>query len=164
MKILFNFQDIYSSYSTDVYRFALWLSGDRDEAEDITSKTFVRALIRKSAIRTETLKAYLFTIARHVYLERLRKEKNQAPLMYDHPDPAPEPDQIVEFRSQLRRIQQILRLFPETDRTAFILRVHLELPYAEIARILELSLSAVKVKVHRIRKKLIADCLDKEVF
>jgi RNA polymerase sigma factor (sigma-70 family) len=161
---LIEFKEIYEVYSTDVYRFALWLSGDSHEAEDITSKTFVRALIKRSTIRTETLKAYLFTIARNIHLERLRRNKRQIALVADHPDPAPQPDKVVESRFELRRVRGILRTLPEIDRTAFIMRVQLELPYAEIARVLELSLPAAKAKVHRVRKKLIADCLEREVY
>ena len=51
----------------------------------------------------------------------------------------------------------------ECDRTAFILRVRHELPYAEIARVLGISLTSAKVKVHRIRKKLLTDRIEKEV-
>ena len=54
---MINFQDLYESYVNDVYRFALWLAGDRFEAEDITSETFIRAWVHSSKIRTETLKA-----------------------------------------------------------------------------------------------------------
>ena len=86
---MLKFQDLYESYAPDVYRFALWLAGDRFEAEDITSETFIRAWARNSTIRTETLKAYLFTIARNVYLEQRRKRKRQVALNDDHPDPAP---------------------------------------------------------------------------
>ena len=75
---MLKFQNIYNLYSKDIYRFAVWLSGDSQEAEDITSKTFINAWAKRSAIRTETLKAYLFTIARNVYLERLRKTSRQS--------------------------------------------------------------------------------------
>jgi DNA-directed RNA polymerase specialized sigma24 family protein len=51
---------------------------------------------------------------------------------------------------------------PETDRTAFILRVQHELPCDEIARILSLSVSAVKVKIHRVRRKLLGAGIHKE--
>jgi RNA polymerase sigma-70 factor (ECF subfamily) len=60
-------------------------------------------------------------------------------------------------------VQEFLQSLPEVDRAAFVLRVQHELSYAEIARVLELSLSAAKVKVHRVRKKLLAACVDKEV-
>jgi len=70
---MLNFEELYLVYSADVYRFAYWLCGDRRDAEDITSDTFVRAWMNFDMIRTETLKAYLFAIARNTYLESLRK-------------------------------------------------------------------------------------------
>jgi len=160
---MLNFQIMYESYATDVYRFALWLAGDSVEAEDITSETFIRAWTRHNTIRTETLKAYLLTIARNVYLGQCRKRKYQVALTDVYSDPAPEPDKILESQFQLRRVQSILQTLPEIDRSAFVLRVQHELPYAEIARVLKLSLTTAKVKVHRVRKKLIASCMDKEV-
>ena len=129
-------------------------------AEDITSDTFVRAWARSDSIRTETLKAYLFTIARNAYLGRLRKGKRQVDLVDIYPDPAPGPEAIVESQLKLLEIRRLLITLPEIDRAAFILRVQHELPYSEIARILELSLSAAKVKVHRVRKKLLMANID----
>jgi RNA polymerase sigma-70 factor (ECF subfamily) len=161
---VFSFQELYETYSSEVYRFALWLSGDGTEAEDITSETFVRSWARKSNIRTETLKAYLFTIARNVYLEQQRKRKQQILLEDTYPDPTVGADKTTEYKSELRRVQCVLRTLPEIDRTAFVMRVQHELPYAEIARVLELSLTSVKVKVHRVRKKLITNRDGKEVY
>ena len=160
---MLTFLDLYESYATDVYRFALWLAGDSQEAEDITSETFVRAWVRIHTIRTETLKAYLFTIARNFYLEQHRKGKRQVALNDIYPDPAPEPDKVVESQLEILRVQRILQTVPEIDRAAFVLRVQHELPCAEIARILGLSLTATKVKIHRVRKKLLATFTEREV-
>ena len=163
-KLMINFQDLYESYVTEIYRFSLWLSGNSSEAEDITSETFIRAWVNNSKIRTETLKAYLFTISRNVYLEHKRKRKHQVILEDIYPDPAPGPDKLTESQLKLRRVQKVLQTLPEIDRSAFVLRVQHELPYDEIARVLELSPTATKVKVYRVRKKLIATCIDKEVY
>jgi len=160
---MMDFENLYESYAPDVYRFAFWLAGNSTEAEDITSETFIRAWVRKASVRTETLKAYLFTIARNVYLEHLRKRKRQVALVDIHPDPAPGPDRRVESQRELRSVQRILQALPEIDRAAFILRVQHDLPYVEIARVLRLSLTAAKVKVHRVRKKLILNHAGKEV-
>lgn len=160
---MLDFQDLYESYATEVYRFAYWLAGDSFEAEDITSETFVRAWVHNSTIRTETLKAYLFTITRNVYLEQRRKRRHEVALEDVHPDPAPGPDVLVESHLELRRVQSVLQTLPEIDRAAFVLRVQHELPYAEIARVLGLSLTTAKVKVHRVRKKLLTNFIDKEV-
>lgn len=161
---MLNFKDLYESYSAEVYRFALWLAGDSSEAEDITSETFIRAWVNNSKIRTETLKAYLFTIARNIYLGQLRKRKHQVNLDHSYPDPTPEPEKVVESQLELLRIQRLVQTFPEVDRAAFVLRVQHELPYAEIARVLGISLAAAKVKVHRVRKKILALNGDEEVY
>jgi len=159
---MLNFLDLYDTYATEVYRFALWLAGDSLDAEDITSETFIRAWLHNSTIRTETLKAYLLAIARNVYLGQQRKKKHQVLLDDAYPDPTPGPDRVVESRHELQGVQSVLRSLREIDRAAFVLRVQHDLPYAEIARILGLSLSATKVKVHRVRKKLLATRVDKE--
>ncbi len=161
---MINFQDLYESYMTEVYRFALWLSGNHIEAEDITSETFIRAWANNSKIRTETLKAYLFTISRNIYLQHQRKKKRRVVLEDIHPDPAPGPDKLTESQIKFQRVQGVLQALPEIDRAAFVLRIQHELPYAEIPRVLKLSVTATKVKVYRVRKRLIATCIDKEVY
>ena len=160
---MINFQNLYESYAAEVYRFTLWLAGDCSEAEDITSETFIRAWIHHSKIRTETLKAYLFTISRNIYLQHQRKKKRQVVLEDVHPDPAPGPDKLTESQLTIQKVHRVLQFLPEIDRTAFVLHVQHELPYDEISRVLELSITATKVKVYRVRKKLIATCIDKEV-
>jgi RNA polymerase sigma-70 factor, ECF subfamily len=151
---MLNFEELYVAYSPDVYRFANWLCGNSNDAEDITSETFVRAWINFNTIRTETLKAYLFTIARNIYLESLRKKKDHELLSDSYPDPHPSIEKIIETQSELSRIRDTLLNIVEIDRSAFVMRVQYDLPYVEIARVLQLSESAVKVKVHRVRKRL----------
>ena len=63
---------LYRKYAADVFRFALYLSGERSEAEDITSETFVRVWTSTAPIRLATVRAYLFTIARHLFLRSRR--------------------------------------------------------------------------------------------
>jgi len=160
---MLNFNDLYDLYANEVYKFAYWLSGDTFEAEDITSETFVRVWVRFNSIRTDTLKAYMFTIARNIYLKKLRKGKYQIALNDTFPDRNPEPEKLVDSRLELQRVRRALQNLSEIDRAAFVLRVQHELSYAEISRVLGISISAAKVKVHRVRKKLLATRADKEV-
>ena len=161
---MLNFNELYDLYANEVYKFAYWLSGDSFEAEDITSETFVRVWVRFTSIRTETLKAYLFTIARNIYLKKLRKQKKQVPIHESFRDQIPEPETLVDSRFELQRVLDALLNLSELDRAAFILRVQHELPYAEISRVLGISLTAARVKVHRVRKKLLAARTDQEVY
>ena len=59
-----SFTELYSRYARDVYRFALYLSGDSKLAEDITSETFLRVWVTDTPIRLETVKPWLLTIVR----------------------------------------------------------------------------------------------------
>jgi len=159
---MLSFEQLYVAYSPDVYRFANWLAGNSDDAQDITSETFARAWRNFDAVRTETLKAYLFTIARNIYLESLRKNHTHDILAESRPDGAPPAQKRLEDQSDLDLIGSILQTMPEIDRSAFVMRIQSDLSYAEIARVLQLTESAVKVKVHRVRKKLFAEFPRKE--
>ena len=158
------FHDLYQRYAPDVYRFALWLSGDPAEADDIASETFVRAWAGRSKIQTETVKAYLFTIARNLFLKQQRRQKRQVGLEYAVRETTVEPQTVVEGRLTLAQVLQQLQDLPESDRAALVLRVQHELPYAEIARVLGISLASAKVKVHRARLKLTAVRAEWEVI
>jgi RNA polymerase sigma-70 factor (ECF subfamily) len=153
---MMTFEDLYEKHYQDVYRFAVWLTGSRAEADDVVSETFVRAWTGLGRIRTETLRGYLFQTARNVFLGRLRKQKRESALADAHSDPLPGPESTAEIRQTLAGVERILKRLPEADRSAFVLRVVHDLGYAEIARVLGISETAARVKVHRIRKRLIA--------
>lgn len=53
-----NIETLYESYSRDVFRFVLYLSGNWEDAEDITAETFVRAWVAEDSIRVATVKGY----------------------------------------------------------------------------------------------------------
>ena len=159
---MLTFQELYEAHAAAVYRFALSLTRDRHQAEDITSETFVRAWARNDRIRTETLLGYLFTIARNLFLDGRRGSRRQVALDETLVDPTPGPAERAVAGVALERANRVLRTLPEADRSAFLLRVQQDLPYAEVARVLGISLVAARVKVHRVRARLIAACIGKE--
>ncbi len=149
-----NFHELYRAYAQDVYRFAYWLCGNAQDAEDITSETFVRALTARSEIETETVKGYLLTIARNLAYKRSSREKRFVPLDADLIAPQADPSHLVEQSMKLQSTMQFIQTLPETDRAALVLRFQNEMPYEEIAVMLNISLAAARVKVHRARLKL----------
>jgi len=148
------FNTLYKKYAADVFRFALYLSGDRSQAEDITSETFVRAWTSPEPIELATVKGYLFKIARNLFLHGLRSKSRHVPLDRELPDPQASPylqaEQKEEFRAMLAGLQQL----PEVDRAALLMRALDAMPYEEISRALGISLSSAKVKIHRARLAL----------
>jgi RNA polymerase sigma-70 factor, ECF subfamily len=151
---LLTFNQLYKAYAKDVHRFAFWLCADADEANDITLETFERAWLSDSEIRTETVKAYLFTIARNRFLGGWRRRKRHAPLNNAIPDPDPSPETKTQFHMDLQSTLQAMQQLPELDRTVLILRAEEGLSYEEISRATGLTLGAVKIRVFRARAKL----------
>jgi RNA polymerase sigma-70 factor, ECF subfamily len=147
------FADLYRNHARAVYRFALYLSGDSALAEDIVSETFLRVWDSTVTVRMDTVRGYLFAIARNLFLHELRRKRRQSPLE-DRYSIAATAASEVESREDLRDTLAALQALSEADRTAVLLRAHEGLSYEEIARILGLSLSAAKVKIHRARIRL----------
>jgi len=148
------FQKLYRNYAKHVYRYAYWLTGDEDDAKDITSETFVRIWTADTNPRAETVKAYLFTISRNLYLQDLRKKKRLSPINDELVDNSILPDKNAEIISELKQVRRALQKLPEIDRTVVCMRAEEEMSYREIAQITGLSISAIKVKIFRSRARL----------
>lgn len=148
------FEQLYARYSADVYRFSYWLCGNEDDAKDITSETFVRVWTSTTETQTETVKAYLFTIARNLHLQRVRNRKKFSPLTDEIPERQDDSIHPSEIRSELEQTWKVLETLPEIDRSVMIMKAQDDLSYHEIAQLTGLTVSAIKVKIFRIRQKL----------
>jgi RNA polymerase sigma-70 factor (ECF subfamily) len=146
--------EIYHRHAADVFRYALFLCGNYADAEDITSETFVRLWTAPGEIRTASVKAYLFTIARNLYLDGRRARARLTPLEADVPSTEPSPEVAESARSEVARVRAAIQQLPDDDRTALLMRAG-GLPYEDIAQALRASVGAIKVRVHRARKRLI---------
>ena len=148
------FHELYESYSRDVYRFALYLSGDPALADDVTSETFIRVWSSPEPVRLATVKAYLLTIARNLWLMERRRCLRRQGLDETIPDSGHSALRQVEVKDELDRVLRALQEFPDVDRAALLMRADEGLPYEEIAVALGLPVATVKVKVHRARLRL----------
>lgn len=147
--------EIYQRHAADVFRYALFLSGNRAQAEDLTSEAFVRLWTAPGEIRTASVKAYLFTIARHLYLDDLRARRRLTTLDVDVASDVRSAEEAAAARSEIAQVRNAIQQLPEEDRTALLMRAG-GLPYEDIARTLRASVGAIKVRVHRARRRLIA--------
>ena len=157
-----SFHDLYRRYAGDVHRFAYWLCSDSDDAKDLASETFVRVWTAGKKIQAKTVKAYLFTITRNLFLQKERRVKRQTKLDMEVMDDSHSPESIAEDRSELRAVFEALRQVPEPDRTALVLRARDGMSYQEIATVLDISLALVKIKIHRARVRLTLIRADEE--
>lgn len=153
-----DFHSVYLRHAKDVHRFALHLSGDAAQADDLTSEAFLRLWTATSDIRLPTVKAYLFAIVRNLYRTSLRDVRRAAPLEDEHASPGPSAEESVVSRSELSRLVAALARLPEVDRAAVLMRAQGDMSYEEISQALGISVAAARVKVHRARLRLAELC------
>jgi RNA polymerase sigma-70 factor, ECF subfamily len=149
------FAEIYEQYAQEVYRFALYLSGNRALAEDLAAETFSRAWVTWDRIRVGTVKAYLLMITRNLYRDLLRK-RPEVPLggEWSLTDRAPDPESAAVARSELDAVLAAVRALPETERSVLLMATVGNVAYDAIAIAFGITPAAVKVRVHRARVKL----------
>jgi RNA polymerase sigma-70 factor (ECF subfamily) len=151
-----DFSEIYERYARDVHRFSLYLSGNQALAEDLTTETFVRALCGHSDLRVDTVKAYLFAIARNLYRDTVERQSRLVSMgqVPERTDRAPLADRAMEGHQTLSAVLQAIQRLPEPQREALVLSVDQDLRYDQIGAILGCSVAAVKVRIHRARLQL----------
>ena len=159
------FDAIHAAYGRKIYTLAYRMTGNREDAEDVTQETFIQVIRYIGQFRGESaLYTWVYTIARN-QCHRLLKQRNKSSfasmesLLHSVGEMPKEPYPDRERRILLNQIKEgcltgLLRCLPFSQRMAFILHVLLHLPVKEISKILRKSEGAVKVLVHRARRNL----------
>lgn len=148
------FHHLYEDHAADIHRFALWLTGNPQTAEDITAETFLRAFTAPTPVRPTTARAYLLAIARNLATDEHRRTRRHEPLAGAFPSAEPSP----ERRAWLTRVLDEMHRLPENYGLPLLLYAAGGLAYDEIAAQLGLPLATVKVRIHRARL-LLAEAL-----
>lgn len=159
------FQELVERHQQAVVGTVAKMLGGTNEAEDIAQQVFVR--LWKSASRyTPSAKftTYLFTIARNLVFNETRKRQRRKTHSLDEQEDdwhqqLADSDEIQPdaqlLQGELRRaVDKAIADLPEKQRLAVVLRRYEEMPYEEIADVLELSVSAVKSQLFRARTSL----------
>jgi RNA polymerase sigma-70 factor, ECF subfamily len=145
---------IYEDHAAAVHRFAVSLTGDRALADDLTAEAFVRLWTAPGEIRLQTIRAYLCTIVRNLYVSDRRRARRSTELDETVPDPVDRVGAPLERRSETAAALRALGSLAPEDRDALLMRAA-DVAYADIARSLGISVSAAKVRVHRARVRLL---------
>lgn len=158
-----DFSSIYERHAGDVYRFALYLSGDVHTAEDVTAETFARAWTVRGRIEVSTVKAYVMMIARNLCRDVHRRPPHQnLPQDHDPPDRAADQERSEDARQAWRQVVRDLGTLAEVDRSILLMASLDDMNYRAIGEAVGLSETAVKVRIHRARVQLNAIRRDRE--
>jgi RNA polymerase sigma-70 factor (ECF subfamily) len=158
------FTQLVEAYQTHVYNMCYRMLGDAESAEDAAQETFLRAYQHLHRYdQKRPFATWLLSIAAHYCIDRLRKRKfsmismdaDEGEDSLDLPDAdAPNPESEMMHSEQRERIQGLLKRLDGTDRAAIIMRYWNDCSESEIAEALQLTVSAVKSRLHRARREL----------
>ena len=143
---------LYRDNRERVLRFLLHLTGDVELARDLVQETFARYLSRYG--RDSEQLGLLFTIARNAGLDALRRRRTSTLPERETADPRRDPEHQLIDRQEMDRLLAAIRRLDDTDRQLVALLATGTFSYREIGRLLDLSETNVKVRVHRARLKL----------
>ncbi len=154
------FSRLVETYQTPVYNLCYRMLGDGAEAEDAAQETFWRAY--QNLRRYDTQRSFitwLLSIAAHYCIDQQRKRKHPVLPIDEYmeetaPDPAPNPERAVSQLDEDQFLHHLLAQMVPQDRAVLVLRYWHELSEEEIAQSLDLTVSAVKSRLHRARLQL----------
>jgi RNA polymerase sigma-70 factor (ECF subfamily) len=163
------FAQLVDKYKLPVINFIFRTLRDEAESEDLAQNVFLQVYKSRTRYqRTAKFSTWLFTIARNLCLNELRRRSRHPADSLEEASAENEdqPRQQFEDKSQMappekllhgelaRKIEEALAALPENQRSAILLCRQEELSYEEIAEILGCSLSATKSLIHRGRETL----------
>jgi RNA polymerase sigma-70 factor (ECF subfamily) len=156
-----SFEELVLKHQKAVLNAAYRYTGNPSVAEELTQDVFVRVFRAAKSYRPEArFSTWLFTIVRNVCMNYKTREGKQDHQMDAENDLAEishrqeNPEERAIRRELEAKIQAAIMSLPESLRMPLILSQFHQMPYEEIAKVLELSVAAVKVRIHRARNAL----------
>ncbi len=164
------FEKLVIQESPRLFRILVRMLGDDDEARSIMQETWLQAWQRLDSFRRESkLTTWLYAIGINLARGALRKAKRTRSLdeqgvghlqpsfnrgMFEHSVDAWSPEQFAELADRKRMVHDAIDRLPDDYREVVILRDIEEFDTDEVARALDISNGAVRVRLHRARQAL----------
>ena len=158
------FEVLVRRHRRPVFNFCLRIVGQRERAEDLVQETFLKMAKNASAFRERAkLKTWMYTIARNLCIDELRKMRHRNAASLDRPagpadeDPRPLVDRVASADAGPDRAAEAARLkpllvealaaLPDEQREVFVLREYAGVPFKEIAEITGTPVNTVKSRM-----------------
>ena len=151
-----DYEKLYNSYYMQVYSYAVALTKNPEQAEEIAQHTFVKALSSKAGYKGKSSElTWLCSIAKNLYYDELRRNQRISSLGENlHISSEVDIEQVVSDSDMAFRIHLVLHKLDEPYKEVFQLRVFGELSFSQIATIFGKTESWARVTYHRARLKI----------
>lgn len=159
------FRELVERHQNAVVGTVAKMLGNSSEAEDISQQVFLRIWRHAKRYRPDAkFTTYLFTITRNLVFNESRRKRRRNEVSSDEreesshtqtpADSNRQPDAELLQRELQSAVDKAISSLPEQQRIAVVLRRYEQMPYEEIAKVLDLSVSAVKSLLFRARTTL----------
>ena len=151
---------LFERHHRQLLGFLFHMTGQRDLSEDLVQNVFYRMLKYRHTFRGDgEFRAWMYHVARNVIHDEGRTAKRTIkPQEIDgyteRISGGAATDEPIQKKQELRALQQALAGLSEESREVLVLSRFQEMKYHEIARVMEISEGAVKVRVHRALQQL----------
>lgn len=153
------FEEVYKNYKNRIFRYIRFRVGTIEEAEDLTSQTFLKAIdfFIKHQIQIRNNSGWLYKIAGNLVRDWYRKKK---PILLEdiNAQPGfsyvPDLDLKIDEEIQDKKILVHLNQLKEKEQQIIILKIFEDLTFQEIAKIVNKKESAIKMLYYRALNKL----------
>lgn len=147
------YENLVHAYSSWLYRYAYWITGDRATAEDLVQETFLRAWRFLDSLKEEAAaKSWLTTILRRENARRF--ERKQIEYSDVDTDSLPAAPSDFDARPEVVALRIALKRLPASYREPLLLQVIEGYTLEDIAEIMSLPRNTVATRLHRARQKL----------
>lgn len=142
-----------------LYRLALRITSNKEEAEDIVQDTLIKLWSQRQALEeVKSIEAYALTICRNLSLDHLKKQENRNFSLendfQEKPNNASNPYNSILNRDRIDLVKKLMDDLPEKQRSCIQLRDFEGKSYNEIATILNISENQVKTNIYRARQTI----------
>ena len=149
---------LFDRYSTAVYNFFLKLTMDAVASEDLTQNLFYRIIRYRHSFNagTGSFRSWMYQMARNLHADHCREKQRLAAVIATvHNFPEDVAEKQEGFKEQdFEKLKKALAGLGPVDRELIVLSRYEGLKYAEIAKMKNMSLSSIKVQIHRALKEL----------
>ena len=157
---LISFQNDILPLKDQLFRLALRITMNREEAEDVVQETMMRVWRRREEWpQIESIEAFCMTICRNLSLDKLRRMDNQSQSLNADIDPvdhshSANPEELAIQNDRAQLVRQLISQLPERLRSCMQLRDMEGKSYRDIATILGITEQQVKVNIFRARQTI----------
>ncbi|WP_344886213.1 RNA polymerase sigma factor [Allokutzneria multivorans] len=157
------FDALVRRHTTKLYRVALRIVGDPADAEDVVQEAWVSAWRSMAGFRGEAAPTtWLYRVVTNAALAHLRRRRPTVPLEPEGKvesalaDRSPTPEQAALSREKVDAVLRAIALLEPSQRVPLVLRELEGMSYEEVASVLEVSVAALRSRLHRARVALLA--------